>query len=41
MQEQIANAQLKIIRNAHHATNLDNPGEVNEAIASFLSDHAI
>ncbi|MCM3261689.1 alpha/beta hydrolase [Paenibacillus lautus] len=41
MQEQIANAQLKIIRNAHHATNLDNPDEVNEAIASFLSAHAI
>ncbi|MGV2788097.1 alpha/beta hydrolase, partial [Clostridium perfringens] len=41
MQERIANSRLRIIRNAHHATNLDNPDEVNEAIASFLTENAM
>ncbi|MGE7824623.1 alpha/beta fold hydrolase [Paenibacillus sp. NPDC093718] len=41
MRNRIANSRLKIIRNAHHATNLDNPDEVNEAIASFLTENAM
>lgn len=41
MLERISNARLEIIRNAHHATNLDNPDEVNEAISSFLAGNDI
>ncbi|GAB6928640.1 alpha/beta hydrolase [Paenibacillus sp. JCM 10914] len=37
MQEKISNSRLQLIKNAHHATNLDNPLDVNEAIAAFLS----
>lgn len=36
MQDKIANSQLKVIKNAHHATNLDNPDEVNETLGSFI-----
>lgn len=36
MEEQIPNAQLQIVSQAHHATNLDNPQEVNEYIQAFL-----
>ncbi|WP_010275149.1 alpha/beta fold hydrolase [Paenibacillus senegalensis] len=36
MRKQIADAELKVIPNAHHATNLDNPAAVNEAIQAFI-----
>jgi len=36
MLEKIKNSQLEIIKNAHHATNLDNPEEVNRVIQEFL-----
>lgn len=39
MQDKIANSQLKVIKNAHHATNLDNPDEVNETMASFIQEN--
>lgn len=38
MRDKIIYSSLRIIRNAHHATNMDNPDEVNEAIASFLTE---
>ncbi|MGG3284180.1 alpha/beta fold hydrolase [Paenibacillus solani] len=41
LRQRIANSSLRIIRNAHHATNMDNPNEVNEAIASFLTENEI
>ncbi len=41
MLEKINNSQLKVITNAHHATNLDNPEEVNSAIQEFLTDNNI
>lgn len=41
MRDNIANSSLRIIQNAHHATNMDNPDEVNEAIASFLTENEI
>ncbi|WP_078592924.1 alpha/beta fold hydrolase [Evansella clarkii] len=41
MMEKIKNAQLKIIKNAHHATNLDNPDEVNRVIQEFLTENDI
>ncbi|KON83488.1 alpha/beta hydrolase [Sporosarcina globispora] len=34
--EQISYADVKVIRNAHHLTNRDNPKEVNEHIENFL-----
>ncbi|MCK0473257.1 alpha/beta fold hydrolase [Halalkalibacter sp. APA_J-10(15)] len=37
MLEKITHSQLKIIKDAHHATNLDNPEEVNRVIQEFLS----
>jgi 3-oxoadipate enol-lactonase len=39
MQSNIKQAELRIIPNAHHATNLDNPQEVNRQIESFLLQH--
>lgn len=36
LQENIANAQLKTISNAHHGSNMDNPYEVNQYIADFI-----
>ncbi len=36
MKTQIPKAELKMIKDAHHATNLDNPQEVNENIEFFL-----
>ncbi len=36
IQQNIADSELKIIKNAHHSTNLDNPKDVNQAIAEFL-----
>lgn len=36
MKAHITKSELKIISNAQHATNLDNPDEVNEQIQSFL-----
>ena len=41
MQERLADSRLRIIRNAHHATNMDNPDELNEAITSFLKENAM
>ena len=41
MQSKIKGSQLKIIKNAHHATNLDNPSEVNECISGFLQKNNI
>ena len=38
---QIAGAQHRIIPNAGHATNLDNPQRVNQAMAEFLGAHGI
>lgn len=37
MQEHIKNSQLKIIENANHGTNLDNPQQVQKEIECFLS----
>lgn len=36
MEEHIEHAELKIVSQAHHATNLDNPQEVNTLIQDFL-----
>lgn len=36
MADHIPDARLKMISQAHHATNLDNPQEVNEQIEWFL-----
>lgn len=36
MQQQIPRCELVMVPNAHHATNLDNPEAVNQAIARFL-----
>ncbi|PTM58192.1 alpha/beta fold hydrolase [Desmospora activa] len=38
MAENIPDSRLKIISHAHHATNLDNPQEVNEEMALFLEE---
>lgn len=38
MLEAIKNARLETIENAHHATNLDNPDQVNALISRFLED---
>ncbi len=37
MHRQIANSELKVIPNAHHGTNLDNPEAVNQAISEFIA----
>lgn len=34
--QHIADSKLKIIANAHHGTNLDNPVAVNQAIIEFI-----
>ncbi|RVU54530.1 alpha/beta fold hydrolase [Anaerosphaera multitolerans] len=36
MADNILNAKLKVISNATHATNMDNPNEVNQAILEFI-----
>jgi len=36
IQENIPHSELKVIPNAHHGTNLDNPDKVNELIREFL-----
>ncbi|MFS0726264.1 alpha/beta fold hydrolase [Paenibacillus sp. 1P07SE] len=36
MHQNISNSELKVISRAHHATNLDNPEEVNLAILEFM-----
>lgn len=36
MNEKITSSAMKIVKNAHHATNLDNPTEVNRYILEFL-----
>jgi pimeloyl-ACP methyl ester carboxylesterase len=37
MHHRIKNSTLRIIDNAHHGTNLDNPRAVNEEIMSFIN----
>ena len=41
MKSQIKQSEFKLINNAQHATNLDNPQEVNEHIKLFLLKHNI
>lgn len=36
MNSEIKNSKLEIIKNAHHATNLDNPQDVNKSIHNFI-----
>lgn len=36
MQKHIPHSELKVIQNAHHGTNLDNPNMVNELILEFV-----
>lgn len=36
MHQHIEHSELKVIPNAHHGTNLDNPKAVNEAILAFM-----
>lgn len=38
MNEKIKDSELKVIKNAHHGTNLDNPKDVNIEIAKFLEN---
>ncbi len=37
MHKHIPNSKMKIIANAHHGTNLDNPKAVNQAIFEFIN----
>lgn len=40
MSEEISNAELEVVKNANHATNLDNPEEVNHYIKDFLKKNS-
>ncbi|HML35633.1 alpha/beta fold hydrolase [Sporomusa sphaeroides] len=37
MHKHIPNSKMKIIANAHHGTNFDNPKAVNQAIFEFIN----
>lgn len=39
MYQEIPNAEIQVIKNANHATNLDNPQDVNQHIKTFLGEN--